>query len=77
MVEALEWSGAEQFRKAELRDFYLGDAEEPAGKAKSSGLLTYVQIGGAGHMVPLDKPAESLYATERWLAGEPIAEAKK
>jgi carboxypeptidase C (cathepsin A) len=72
MVEALEWSGAEAFRKAELRDFYVGDLNEPAGQAKSAGLLTFVQIGGAGHMVPLDKPAESLYVTERWLAGEPI-----
>lgn len=72
MVEALEWSGAEAFRGAEMKDFYVGDGEAPAGQAKTHGLLTYVQIAGAGHMVPLDKPAESLYVTERWLAGEPI-----
>ena len=72
MVEALEWSGKDEFAEAEMRDFYVGDSETPAGQAKVHGALTFVQIAGAGHMVPLDKPAESLYVTERWLAGEPI-----
>ena len=71
MVEALEWSGAEGFRKAELEDFVVKG--KVAGQAKTHGLLTYVQIAGAGHMVPMDKPAESLYVTSRWLAGKPIA----
>jgi carboxypeptidase C (cathepsin A) len=73
MAEALEWSGAEGFRAAELEDFVVNG--EVAGQAKSHGLLTYVQIAGAGHMVPMDKPAESLYVTSKWLAGEPIAAA--
>ena len=76
MADALDWSGAASFRAAPLEDFYVGESATPAGQAKVHGLLTYVQIAGAGHMVPMDKPAESLYVTERWLAGEPIA-AKK
>jgi len=32
--------------------------------------LTFATIEGAGHMVPYDKPKESLELVQRWLTGK-------
>jgi len=73
MVEALEWHGAENFRKEELRSWSVVEGEEKskaAGLVKSSGDLTFLTVYGAGHMVPYDKPTEALEVLTRWLANE-------
>ena len=61
MVDSLEWYGAEQFRKEELKGWGLCDAQSASasdseakgvkGLFKSSGDLTFLTIYGAGHMV--------------------------
>ena len=56
MVDLLEWRGAEEFVKEELRDWYLnGDARrnESAGQFKGSYNtgLAFWTFEGAGHMV--------------------------
>merc|ERR1711964_549889 len=40
------------------------------GKIKNSGNFTFLQIFGAGHMVPMDEPEASLDFLNRWVGGE-------
>ncbi|EEB92714.1 hypothetical protein MPER_08737 [Moniliophthora perniciosa FA553] len=63
---ALEWSGQEQFVKQELRDWLVD--EKRAGRTRSWGNFTFATVDAAGHMVPYDKPKESLELVKRWLA---------
>jgi carboxypeptidase C (cathepsin A) len=71
-TERLEWSGGEEYQKAEWRDWSVEKGGEKAGETKSWGPLTFVTVRGAGHMVPFDKPAESLAMVSRWLAEEDV-----
>ncbi|PPQ70716.1 hypothetical protein CVT24_000832 [Panaeolus cyanescens] len=66
----LEWSGSYEFRSQELKSWTVGS--HVAGLTRSARGLTFVTIDGAGHMVPYDKPRESLELVNRWLSGEPI-----
>lgn len=50
-----QWKAAEEFRSASLKEWQLSDGTA-AGQAKSGGGLTFVQVEGAGHMVPMDQP---------------------
>ncbi|KII86255.1 hypothetical protein PLICRDRAFT_43837 [Plicaturopsis crispa FD-325 SS-3] len=67
---ALEWSGHDEFAAQELRDWKVGG--QTAGRTRSAKGLTFATIDGAGHMVPYDKPKESLALVNRWLAGEEL-----
>ncbi|KAL2886377.1 Carboxypeptidase Y -like protein A [Ceratocystis lukuohia] len=64
----LEWPGHKAFESAKLKPLTL-DGDQ-YGRVKHSGNLTFMQIYGAGHMVPMDQPANSLDFYNRWLAGE-------
>lgn len=68
-TEALEWPGQVAFNKAEIKDLELEDGNK-FGKVKASGNLTFMQIYGAGHMVPYNRPEESLDFFNRWIGGE-------
>ncbi|KZS95434.1 alpha/beta-hydrolase [Sistotremastrum niveocremeum HHB9708] len=73
MVDSLEWHGMDDFKKQTLKTWSIINGQgtlSPAGRVKSSGLLTFLTIEGAGHMVPLDKPIESLEMVDRWLKGD-------
>jgi carboxypeptidase C (cathepsin A) len=69
-TEKLEWSGAAEYRAASWRDWNVQDGDSKAGETKTFGPFTFVTIRGAGHMVPYDKPVESLTMISRWLSGE-------
>ena len=43
------------FRSAEMVDWIVGGAV--AGQVKAGGGLTFLAVEGAGHMVPMDQPA--------------------
>ncbi|GJJ07710.1 hypothetical protein Clacol_001915 [Clathrus columnatus] len=68
----LEWSGATNFRAETMRDWTLPNTQTIAGQTRSAGNLTMTTIYGAGHMVPHDKPAESLFMLQQWLAGKQL-----
>ncbi|KAF8991372.1 serine carboxypeptidase [Cyathus striatus] len=65
---ALEWSGQDDFVNADKRKWFVDGKQ--AGHTRSAGKFTFATIDGAGHMVPYDKPKESLAMVQRWLAGE-------
>ncbi|KAF6758881.1 serine carboxypeptidase, partial [Ephemerocybe angulata] len=69
-TQNLEWSGQDGFRSLSKREWVVGG--KVAGETKSFGGLTFATIEGAGHMVPYDKPVESLYLVNRWLAGKEL-----
>jgi cathepsin A (carboxypeptidase C) len=70
-TQELEWPGAKDFKKAELKDLKLeSDGKTKIGKVRSSGNFTYMRIFNAGHMVPMDQPENSLDMYNRWLGGE-------
>jgi carboxypeptidase C (cathepsin A) len=51
MSESLEWDGQEGFSNSELREWKLVGSDDVIGWSKSSGLLHFVVVDGAGHMV--------------------------
>jgi carboxypeptidase C (cathepsin A) len=66
MANGLEWAGQSAFFAAPLEPLLLGGLE--AGQVKKSGLLTFVQIEAAGHMVPMDQAAASAWVINDLLA---------
>ncbi|TCD70476.1 hypothetical protein EIP91_003237 [Steccherinum ochraceum] len=69
-VDKLQWSGNELYATASWRDWTVNEGK--AGETKTSGLLTFVTIRGAGHMVPHDKPAEAFAMVSRWIGEREI-----
>ncbi|KAF9467031.1 serine carboxypeptidase [Collybia nuda] len=63
---ALEWSGQSAFIGQPLREWTVEG--KPAGKTRSAKGFTFATIYEAGHMVPYNKPKESLELVQRWLA---------
>mmetsp|Transcript_60822 Transcript_60822/g.169699 ORF Transcript_60822/g.169699 Transcript_60822/m.169699 type:complete len:610 (+) Transcript_60822:63-1892(+) len=60
LAHSLEWPGSDKFAAEPLRDLVLNGA--PSGKTKAHGGLTWIQVEGAGHMVPVDNPAAAFHA---------------
>ncbi|KAK4054862.1 hypothetical protein OIV83_000786 [Microbotryomycetes sp. JL201] len=69
MLEQLEWSGQKRYVNTTLRK-WSGFEGSAGGETKTFGKLTYLDLNGAGHMVPYDKPREALYMLKKWLKGE-------
>jgi len=53
---------------AEMKDLKANGKK--TGTVKSSGNFTFMDIFGAGHMVPMDQPEASIDFLNRWLGGE-------
>jgi carboxypeptidase C (cathepsin A) len=62
MAKALEWKGQAAFVSAKLEPLMIGAVE--GGQVQKSGLLTFVQVDAAGHMVPMDQPAASSWVID-------------
>ncbi|KAJ7850096.1 serine carboxypeptidase [Mycena leptocephala] len=67
---ALEWSGHAEFSSQPLREWTVDGKR--AGKTRDAKGLTFATVDAAGHMVPYDKPKESLQMVNRWIAGQPL-----
>lgn len=50
-VDKLEWSGQDEYAKAEWRDWTVEGKK--AGETKKTALLTFATVRGAGHMMSL------------------------
>lgn len=68
MTLGLEWTGQETFVSQPLKEWKVDG--EIAGLTRNAGPLTFLTLDGAGHMVPFDKPKQSLEMVKRWLAGD-------
>lgn len=60
LAETIPWKGASKWMSNEMKPLVISGAE--MGGVKSDSKLTYIQIQGAGHMVPLDNAAASAFA---------------
>lgn len=69
VVSRLKWPGAERFRSMPVSDLVISNVS--TGSYKSSGGLSWVQVQGAGHMVPLDNPAAAMFAINTLIFGAP------
>jgi cathepsin A (carboxypeptidase C) len=69
-TDALEWPGQKKFQDAKLESLKIDQSSKEYGKVKTSGNFTFMQIYGAGHMVPMDQPESSIDFFNRWLGGE-------
>ncbi|CRK32628.1 hypothetical protein BN1708_016121, partial [Verticillium longisporum] len=77
-TEALEWPGQKGFNKADIKSLTVADDKKGKeyGKVKSSGNFTFMQIYGAGHMVPMDQPESSSDFFNRCYLPVPSSSAK-
>lgn len=69
-VDALPWAGAGDWRTA--RDARWTVDGEQAGVFRAAGPLTFLKVGGAGHMVPMDQPKHGLDMITRFIRDEPF-----
>merc|ERR1712216_25676 len=67
VAAALQWPGALDFARAPLQDLIIGGV--PNGKVKSAGGLTWMQVEGAGPMVPINNPLAASFAIETMIPG--------
>ncbi|KAL8284039.1 hypothetical protein RQP46_005152 [Phenoliferia psychrophenolica] len=74
---ALEWTGKGDYNLAKSKKFYADGQKKAAGETRSvgtgGGLLTYLQVYDAGHMVPYDQPLASLDFFSKWIQDKPLA----
>jgi cathepsin A (carboxypeptidase C) len=66
----LPWSGKDSFTNATTTDWYSKIDGQHAGTVQSNGLLTFLRVFDAGHMVPFDQPSNSLDMLNRWVSGD-------
>ncbi|KAJ6602827.1 serine carboxypeptidase [Mycena vulgaris] len=69
-TRGLEWTGRAEFAAQPLREWMVEGKR--AGKTRAAGALTFATVDAAGHMVPYDKPKESLEMVNRWIAGQAL-----
>ena len=62
VVRAIQWSGASEFNQAPLQSWTVGGQE--AGQSQAYSNLLFLQVDGAGHMVPHDQPQAALSLLE-------------
>jgi len=66
----MPWSGQQQFNNANYTDWHVDG--KVAGHAKTAKNLTFLKVENAGHMVPMDQPANSLDMLKRFLNNQPF-----
>ncbi|KAF9121908.1 hypothetical protein BGW39_010158 [Mortierella sp. 14UC] len=67
---SLPWSG--QIKMQEKKDKKWIANGHHAGDVRTSGPLTFLRAFGGGHMLPYDKPEESLAMFNTWVAGKKL-----
>ncbi|KAF8323716.1 serine carboxypeptidase [Clavulina sp. PMI_390] len=86
MADSLDWPGQTEFSQMPVKPWFVGPTSSdstgiPAGRVKTvrrknviggESVLSWVEIDGAGHMAPFDKPLESLVMINKWLADKEL-----
>lgn len=75
-VKAMRWTGQEEFNAARTEPFVVSSDDGDdivGGSVREAGQLSFVKVGNAGHMVPMDQPRNGLTMIQRFVNGEPIA----
>jgi len=67
---AMQWSGQKAFVAAPITNWTVAD--KPAGNVKTANGLTLLNVYGAGHMVPMNQPANALDMVKRFTSGTPF-----
>ncbi|KAJ7189724.1 serine carboxypeptidase [Mycena pura] len=67
---ALEWSGQAALGAQPLREWTVDGKR--AGRTRSARGFTFATVDAAGHLVPYDKPKESLEMVKRWISGQEL-----
>ncbi len=70
-TDALKWPGQGAYSSAQTKNLTSSAVSGGAyGTIKSASGLSFARIFGAGHLVPMDKPAPILDLVDRWIPGE-------
>lgn len=71
---AMDWKHAAKYRKAKLVPFksdkHTAGHTQAVAPNGGAGLLRYLELNDAGHMVPFDQPEVSLDFFTRWIRNE-------
>ncbi|KAF5741608.1 Serine carboxypeptidase-like 48 [Tripterygium wilfordii] len=68
-VIEMAWHGKEEFLKPQSLVSFSIDGIE-MGALRSHGPLSFLEVHGAGHMVPMDQPKTALHMIQRWMHGD-------
>jgi len=66
----LNWPGKQQFNQTAFADWYV--QKSVAGQFKTVDNFTFLKVAKAGHMVPMDQPANALDMLKRFLQNRPF-----
>ena len=69
-TDKMNWPGKTQFDAANFTDWTFGG--EKVGEFKSFANLTFLEVEGAGHMVPMDQPEVSLEMIRLFINNKPF-----
>jgi len=69
---AMDWDGKEGYNAATDKSWMVNGKE--VGKERNYGLLSFLQIHNAGHMVPQDQPAVAMLMAESFTAGKVLVQ---
>jgi len=67
-TNAVEWSGHEDFNAAQYSEWTVDGA--PAGQIKQHKNFKFLRVYDAGHMVPMDQPANALAMLTTFITGD-------
>jgi len=69
-VSAMNWSGQDAYNKAPEVNWTVQG--KVVGQSKNANGLTFLKVYEAGHMVPMNQPANSLDMVQRFISGKPF-----
>lgn len=69
----MEWDGKAYFNNAPTKQWSAPSSSQAAGEVKSYGPFSFVKIYQAGHMVPMDQPANGLKMIHSFTRDQPLA----
>jgi serine carboxypeptidase-like clade 4 len=70
-VNALDWPGQKAFNSIDLAE-WKDSKNNTAGLAKTYNGFTFLEVFNAGHMVPMDQPANALDMLKRFINNQPF-----